>query len=207
MSEQMREALSALKDGEAGELELRRLLKHGDSQEVDQHWRAMHQITDTINGRTTEFHDWDISGRVAMAITDEPSHISQDLATPKAVNWYKPVAGFAVAASVAMAVVLGTQTLMTGDAGLNGGASTLANSSRVYPAQLNNGAVGNMAVSASINSLSPVPGTGLTRAVEVGDLAAEQRLHRYMRQHTEQSALNNGQGMINFARVVSFEAP
>ncbi len=109
MSIQMGEALSALKDGEADELELRRLLKHGDPQEVDQQWRAMHSITDTINGRATVFRDWDISARVAAAIADEPVLSSQASTTAtKGVSWYKPVAGFAVAASVALAVVFGT---------------------------------------------------------------------------------------------------
>ena len=103
-----------------------------------------------------------------------------------------------------MAVVMGTQTLTSG---MQGGApepAIAATSGRVFPAAVNNSAVGFANVNASFSS-SAAPGNGLSRAVLMGDLAAEQRLNRYMLQHTEQSALNNGQGMINFARVASFE--
>ncbi|MCR8923305.1 RseA family anti-sigma factor [Dasania sp. GY-MA-18] len=212
MSEQLREALSALKDGEAEELELRRLLKHGDTQELDQCWRSMHRLTDAMSGgEALAFTQWDISDKVAAAIAQEPAHAVAETASvgeqPKA--WYKPVAGFAVAASVAMAIVVGGQSFINSDAGVTPVVDTLAtanNSGRVYPAQLAASGVGNVTVAATLNQQSIMPGTGLSKAVEQGDLTAEQRLHQYMLEHTEQSALNNGQGMINFARVVSYEA-
>ncbi|WP_019529950.1 sigma-E factor negative regulatory protein [Dasania marina] len=211
MSEQLREALSALKDGETDELELRRLLKQGDTQEQDQHWQSMHRMADVMAGRDGQaFLQWDISAKVAAAIADEPAHnVNETPAAPKiARNWYKPVAGFAVAASVTMAIVLGGQSLMTPNTGLTPAANTLAsgNSGRVYPAQLAANGVGNVTVSATLAQQWPTPGTGLSRAIEKGDLTAEQRLHQYMLEHTEQSSLNNGQGMMNFARVASYEA-
>jgi len=41
----------------------------------------------------------------------------------------------------------------------------------------------------------------------VADLEAQKRLERYMLRHTERAALNNGQGMISYARIVSSESP
>ena len=208
MSEQLREALSALKDGEAEELELRRLLKHGSNPDLDEQWKMMHHLSDAVTGRAPQFAQWDISAKVSAAIADESSYNmaanQQQSAGHK--NWFKPVAGFAVAASVAMAVVMGAQTLTMGTS-LSGGEPAIASTSsgRVFPANISSSAVGSVNVNASFSQAAAVPGSGLSKAVLMGDLAAEQRLDRYMLQHTEQSALNNGQGMINFARVASFE--
>ncbi|MGK0440371.1 MAG: sigma-E factor negative regulatory protein RseA [Pseudohongiellaceae bacterium] len=205
MSEQLREALSALKDGEADELELRRLLKQSESQEIGQQWQMMHHVSEAVAGRAPQFTQWDISGSVAAAIEQESAYEapeSEPLQARKESFWLKPVAGFAVAASVAVAVVLGTQTLTATQTGITGNPAVA--SSRVYPATVSGRSLGSVNVSATISNAS-APGTGLSRAVLMGDLAAEQRLNRYMLQHTEQSSLNNGQGMINFARVASFE--
>jgi sigma-E factor negative regulatory protein RseA len=207
MSEQLREALSALKDGEAEELELRRLLKQGESQDIGRQWQMMHHISDAVSGRAPQFAQWDISGKVSAAIEQESVHQDSTVDQPQTGKdkfWLKPVAGLAVAASVAVAVVLGTQTLTSTQSGFSGGDAVIASSSRVYPASISNSGLGSVNVNATFSNAS-APGTGLSKAVLMGDLAAEQRLNRYMLQHTEQSSLNNGQGMINFARVASFE--
>lgn len=216
MSEQLRETLSALKDGEAEELELRRLLKQGDSHEVDEQWKMMHHLSEVVEGRTPQFAQWDISKQVSAAIDEESAH-QTDFTEERESHSFsarllKPFAGFAVAASVALALVFGTQTLNTVEPGLstpisNGG---LASSGRVYPATMSANSLGSVNVNAvSSGSNSPLSNTdtvaSLSKVALKGDLAAEQRLNQYMMQHTEQSALNNGQGMLNFARVASFE--
>lgn len=205
MSEQLRESLSALKDGESDELELRRLLAHDDVDTINHRWQNLHHMGDLIKGQHSEYHQWDISKRVAEVIAGEPSHSSlkyNDSAKQSA--WLKPFAGFAVAASVTLAVVMGSQLFDPAQTGLNP-TSSPAVASRVYPAAISNVSAGNVTVGAQLDSRSPLPDSSLSRRVLMGDLAAEQRLEKYLLQHTEQSALNNGQGMMNFARVSSFE--
>jgi sigma-E factor negative regulatory protein RseA len=71
----------------------------------------------------------DISDSIALALESEPvyadftssaktSNVSEDAATPDnvvAFNWRKPVAQFAIAASVAMFAIVGVNTLPQGD--------------------------------------------------------------------------------------------
>ena len=215
MSEQLRESLSALKDGEAQELELRRLLISDEVDDLNGHWKTLHQFSDVMKGEYSQFHQWDISAKVAEAIIDEPSFSGVESlpeageASKVSPSWLKPFAGFAVAASVTLAVVLGAQLLNPAQTGLIPGNSSMGGAtvaaSRVYPASISNVSLGGVAVGAQLGEGSPLPVPGLSRQVLKGDMAAEQQLDKYLLLHTEQAAFNNGQGMINFARVSGFE--
>jgi sigma-E factor negative regulatory protein RseA len=205
MSEHIHEALSALKDDEAEELELRRLLKHPDTLEVNRQWRNMYQLSDAMSGRPLSFQHWDISGKVSAAIIGDSAFSAPADPLPKSPQrlWLRPMAGFAVAASVAVAVVLGTQTLTHHNLELNTSATpSLAN--RVYPA-LSGRNVSAGGQQTNRTNVANAPVRSNSKGVILGDLAAEQRLQKYMLQHTEQSSLNNSHGMINFARVASFD--
>ncbi|WP_101759301.1 sigma-E factor negative regulatory protein [Oceanicoccus sp. KOV_DT_Chl] len=109
MSEQLQESISALVDGEAQELELRRVLSVDGEEKVSlqQRWSRYHLARDVMHGEDVhgQFRHMDISKQVSMAISEQPAHSST---ASKA--WWQPVAGFAVAASVAAAVVIGVQT-------------------------------------------------------------------------------------------------
>jgi sigma-E factor negative regulatory protein RseA len=68
-------------------------------------------------------------------------------------------------------------------------------SGRVYPAQ-SGPVMGNVPVSAQLSDLAV-----LRPASANPDELAQQRLQHYLLRHTERAALNNGQGLISFARV------
>ena len=101
MTAEDREALSALMDGEAQGLELRRTLKAiaGDRSLRDR-WQRQHCVRDALLGQSPSHTDIDISKGVLQA-----------LETGKPVS-RNPLWSMAVAASVTFAVVMGGQQLL-----------------------------------------------------------------------------------------------
>jgi sigma-E factor negative regulatory protein RseA len=198
MSERLRESVSALMDGEAGELELRRLLTDSDELSVRSSWQSYHRLQVVLKEEPAEFLGWDISERVSSAIEDNSELAGMTSRRPR---WLQPVAGFAVAASVAAAVVMTVGNLNPANSGLGAGQPEML--SRVFPT------TGGLAVSAGGNQarLTPAATPMVLPGVDAqADEDARQRLERYILRHTESAALNNGQGMISFARVASFDA-
>ena len=63
------------------------------------------------------------------------------------------------------------------------------------------------AVPVGFGSAVPAPGGGLQHAGASPDQLAEQRLRLFMADHVQNAALNTNQGMLPYARVVSYEAP
>ena len=110
------ETLSALCDGEAADLELRRLLRDLDGDtETRARWYRYQVTRAALHGEET-FNDPDFAARVRAAVEEEPEHaVSRG-------GWKRAVSSFAVAASVTMAVVLGGQQLavVTSERGVEG---------------------------------------------------------------------------------------
>lgn len=207
--EAIRESVSALMDGEAQELELRRLLSSDNLEAVNDSWQRYHLARDALKGnlRALNLRQLDISRQVSALVASEAVPVVNGRV------WLKPVAGFTVAASVTMAVIFGVQ-------GVNQPLPGAVNS-------FENSPVEGAAVYAS-NRVYPVVGSSLQASAGTGsqtmvnyrntqlpsfavnpasaDLEAQQRLDKYLLRHTENAALNNGQGIISFARVASFES-
>ncbi|MEO0443470.1 MAG: sigma-E factor negative regulatory protein [Pseudomonadota bacterium] len=109
--EQLNESLSALVDGEASELELRRILKSNDP-DVDQQWHRYQVVSHLIRGgvelHNLELHnDVNLSASISAAIADEPALSVQ--AKNKPSRLWSNLGRLSVAASVAGAVVIGVQ--------------------------------------------------------------------------------------------------
>lgn len=189
MNDRLRESVSALVDGEASELELRRMLGSTDSAEVRERWKAYQLTRGALAGDSLQFAHIDLSARVAAAIDAE----SVEAEESGSFAWRKSLAGLAVAATVAAVIVMGGQTLqMSGES-----EAAIADSTkgRVYPAASASApVVHDGALSADFSGISPA-------AAIDPDREAEDRLERFLLQHTERAAGSNGQGMISFARV------
>lgn len=205
MSERLRESVSALMDGEADELELRRLLADSESEAdaIDKTWARYHMIQDVLHGAEQDlsFQQLDISSQVRAAISNEPLLAK---AEKPVSSWLKPVAGFAVAASVAMAVVVGVQQINPVNPGVNSAVNSApVLASRVYPVQ-GSSLQASESTAAVTYQNSPLPGD-IAVSRQVAEREVQQRLEKYMLRHTEQAVLNNGQGMMSFARVANLE--
>ena len=124
MSENLRQSLSALMDGEADELEIRRLLgeldKSGSGQgdELRGSWSRYQQARSVMkNDHAASFSHIDLSQGLAVAIEQEPciatvqtqGEQAPAVQTPMSSlpAWLKPISGMAIAASVAMITVFG----------------------------------------------------------------------------------------------------
>lgn len=106
------ERLSALVDNETDTFETRRLIDELMKSEEDRsQWARYHLIGDSLRGGMTRVAPADFLSRVQEGIAgDEPLHVVET-APPAALRWLKPVAGVGVAATVAVASLLGLQML------------------------------------------------------------------------------------------------
>lgn len=121
MSENLRQSLSALMDGETDELELRRLLGELDKSDLEQGdelrgtWSRYQQARSVIKN---EYHanvaHIDLSQGVAAAIAQEPFVSAVQTSNARSLPaWLKPISAIAVAASVAMLTVFGVSQYET----------------------------------------------------------------------------------------------
>ena len=196
MSEKMRESLSALLDDEANELEIQRIVSQVDSdQELRQTWRRYNLASQVMGGQQQPWQTADISARVRSQIEQEQTGAST---AGLGQRLLRPVASFAVAASVAATVVIGGQQIasLSGADPAAGSAPALAASAS--PVGLVN-SLGATTVQASYGTRS-VPVLQPATRTAYNELA-RQRMERYMQEHAEQAALNTPQGLIPFARV------
>lgn len=219
MSDRLKESISALVDGEAGELELRRIL-NADKADVDDIWLNYQLISDVLSQQATISGEintkkaidetpapafGDISMRVRDAIEQEESLAPEPAQTEKR-EWLKPAGGFAVAASVALTVVFGVRAFNTTSAPDSVFESSNAVASKVYAPDNRAVAVGfgsGVAQPATASASFPVQ-VAAPSTLQANDAETQQRLEEYLMRHTENAALNNGQGIVSFARMVNF---
>ncbi len=211
MNDQFNESISALVDGEADDLELRRLLnqlKHAapeESQALRGRWASYHRMGAALRGEAGAVPvDEGFSASVAAAIAqldNDPLEAGQsaavagaspavDAAAEAAVLAPVPAwKRFAVAASVTLAVLVGYQQLTPDLAGTEP-AIAIAEP----PIGSTAGAVDPAAIAAVADTASPEQAA-----------LAQQRLNEYLLRHTSHAAQQSGQGMIPFARLANFE--
>lgn len=216
--ERVRESVSVLFDGEASELELRRLLGSEPAGLVREAWGDYQLQRDALQSAVDmRFAGLDISARVRAAIAEDAAPAA---AAVGGSRWWRPLASMAVAASVATVVVLGARNFGPGsgfEAGREGSMVAQANVSRVYPS------LGK--VSAGVQPFGPLaagnrlPGTVFPRNELVGksfpavqtvafeaDQSGPQRGPRYLIGPNERPVPGH-QAVINFAKVRLSEGP
>lgn len=195
MSEQLRESMSALMDDEANELELQRLLQQvGDDSELRATWVRYNAVRSVMSGQGVSHLQLDISSRVREAIDSSPQ--STGVKEPLRQRLFRPMASFAVAASVAATVVIGGQQLAQVSGSDAYGGSEIASSAS--PVGLVN-SLGATTVQASYGT-EAIPVLQPAARTAYKELA-RQRMQMYMQEHAEHAALNSPHGLIPFARV------
>lgn len=110
MSRTDKEALSALLDNEADDLELRRLLQDWDKHAADEQadlaasWARFQLVKDVLHGQEVA-RAGSIADRVQAQLVNEAV-----VSKPRFANWQQNMAKFAIAASVAAVFVVGVQS-------------------------------------------------------------------------------------------------
>lgn len=219
------ESLSALMDNEASELELQRVLKASDADsEVKATW-SRYQVARAALHRDLPMLDvGDFAARVSAALEQEETHnLTSTTPQKKAVQWWQNVARFAVAASVAGGVVLFAQNF--GGVASEAPAAVAATSqaevptTAVVPAPSLPAGYHAQPLSARAVGLQTgyesrqqdnrqvifVPLPSSQTAAQVSDDEVRDYLNKLIEEHADNAALNSGQGMLPFARVVLTE--
>lgn len=224
MSERSHEELSALMDGEASDLELRRTLKSLDSDsELLQKWRRYHLSRSVVQGDMKEagsagFAKLDITQAVSAAIEKEAAH---DISLDEKPSWFakvlQPLSSVAVAASVSAMVVFGWQTFQQQGGSIAQTDNIVAqqstqvaptlvastNQQRLAPTTRNQVNSGFVTVSESRSGIQNQP--ALQHEIVRMTVNKNQRLNHYLVSHSGNAALNTASGSMSYTRVVHIE--
>lgn len=188
MNERMNESLSALVDGQCDELEVRRVLNQLDQDpECREKWLRYQMMSALMRDEAVAAID--LSRGIMQALDGEPmDEISAMMHSDEQVNgafnqakksW---LSSAAVAASVTLAVLVGVR----------------------FYADVNDAALVAEATQAPPSTRQVA--THVTPGMDAQQLEQGQKmLQEYLLQHTEHAALSQGRGMMQFARVATFE--
>jgi len=192
-TQRMRESLSAVMDGEANELELERVLRNiGSDTDLRAAWCRYNAARGCMSGERQAHLEIDISQRVRASLEAGSAAARQGLRQ----RLLRPVASFAVAATVAATAVIGGQQFARLGAEDSGAGEPAVAVSVPWTYGTVPGAVPTYA-NHGINEAPTLQYTTRTAYREL----ARQRMGKYLQQHAEHAALNSPQGLIPFARV------
>ena len=182
------EHISALMDGELNEAETGRLL---DQLQRDAGlrtcWARYHLISDALRSDLTGHIKHNVADRVIRALASEPTHLTPRRLTSHPTRLtprlFKPLAGLAMAASIAAVAVISLQTT----------------------APLQNSSPANLAGLSSVSPAAQVAGTAGRSRWSTGRPSVESKLDIYLANHNQYSMSTEMQGMLPYVRIVGYE--
>ncbi len=183
MSEQIREQLSALFDGELAAQEQGLLLARlAQDPTLRRRWSQYQLIGDALRKGLPAQIDPRLADRVMLAIEAWPTH---SVGTAPIVRVLKPLAGLAVAASVAVVAVLAVQQSRAPTPGTAQVATSLPTQSQTY-----------------------VQVQGTRWQAPPGNVQAphiDNRLNEYLVKHSEYATSGGMPGMLPYVRIVGYD--
>lgn len=220
--ERLKESLSVSLDGQASELELRRVLDGISNDDSLRDLAGRYQlIGDAVRGKTNKFAGVDISAGVMAAIEQDegpaqPSVSSSEATEPAADipngnfarRLWSSLGKVAVAASVAAAVIIGVRTSnLTQDVPLLAVHEPTVLTQPVQLAQsgLNDYGAASLRAGNNPESRGNVSPEQLAHAQKLANQATRERFRAYALQHAELSAVGGAQSTLSFARLTSFD--
>lgn len=222
MSEQNRpqtlaESISALMDNQASELELQRILKASEQDaEVKATWSRYQIASSLLRGEQAPVIGSDFAARISAAIDAEEVLIAQPAPAAKQAQqgWFYQLGRVALVASVAGGMVLGVNQFN----GADQASSQIASSTLVVPAPAETAVTLPSGInSPAINTRTVAVQTGYeTRPQEnrrvmfqprqASTAVSDDEVSRYVNQmikaHSDNAAMNSGQGVLPYARVI-----
>lgn len=232
MSEQNRpqtlaESISALMDNQASELELQRILKASEQDaEVKATWSRYQIASSFLRGEQViggQLRDEqvpvissDFAARISAAIDAEEALVAQPAPAAKKAQqgWFYQLGRVALVASVAGGMVLGVNQMNATDPT----ASQIASNTAVAPVAVEPTVTLPSGInSPAINTRTVAVQTGYeTRPQEnrrvmfqprqAGTTVSDEEVSRYVNQmikaHSDNAAMNSGQGVLPYARVI-----
>ncbi len=188
MTDKLNEQVSALLDNELSDTQMASVLtKLSQSHELRQKWDRFHLIGDAMRGEPIQFKATEISERVSQHVESEPAIISRPNkagSSHKKSHWAKPVAGAALAASVATVAVISAPGFL----GLDN------------PDQP-------QLTATNISTTAPVTRHSMsgTRWKNLTEPSMETRLNGYLVDHSEHASPGTGIGVMPYATFVGYD--
>jgi len=181
MSDEIREQLSALADDELNDVEqpllLGRLQRDAELRECLGRYQLIGEVMRGITGTAT----LGVADRVRRALQHDAEGQAPYTSKQESFNWWKPVAGFAVAASVALVAVLTVTSLRET---VPDSVPELASFQEDVPA------VARVNDDEQWNRIEP---------------GIDKRLSGYLVNHNEYAASRGLQGVMPYVRIVGFQ--
>lgn len=199
INEHTKTSLSALFDGEANELEMRRLLSQADNNpEITDTWRRYSAIRSVLRDEPVGGVDLSRHVRAALEndhdsapITEQPMTEPSDaverahVETPKHSGVWRLLSSGAIAASVALAVLFGARVLLDNPTS--------------QPAVAKQTPL-------ALPSSEPLVNEEDIAFSDEQMLEAQRKLQSYVLQHAESSAVSSERTMMPFARAARFDS-
>jgi sigma-E factor negative regulatory protein RseA len=223
MSEQNRpqvlaESISALMDNQASELELQRILKASEQDaEVKATWSRYQIASALLRGEQAPIVMSDFAARISAAIDEEDALVAQPSSTSKPQQgWWYQLGRVALVASVAGGMVLGVNQFN----GTSQDANQIASSTVVAPTPVDTTVSLPSGInSPMINTRTVAVQTGYEtrpqenrrvmfqpRQANTNTVVSDEEVSRYVNQmikaHSDNAAMNSGQGVLPYARVI-----
>ena len=225
MSEQNRpqslaESLSALMDNQASELELQRILKASEQDpSVKATWARYQMTSSVLRGEPTHLVLPDFAARISAAIDEEDAHVAAESSVPSQTSeskqgWRYQLGRLALVASVAGGMIVGVQELSVGGAVATQvatapvAAPVSSEPAISLPSGINSPAINTRTVAAQTGyEARPQE----TRRVQFqprqsNSAVSDEEVSRYVNQmiqvHSDNAAMNSGQGVLPYARVI-----
>lgn len=192
MSNDKTEQLSALMDGELDVIEIGHAFKtlcSDNAAEEKARWHRYHLIGDALKNNLPPVIKHDLSSRVSAALADEPTVLAPRKLKQHWRRVARPLAGAAIAASVASISIVGLRLVLPEQAMVN-----------------------NLASTAPIEGM-PLPRDGVSTVSETTGAPAlkvderESRLNSYLVNHSEFAMPAGIQALPPYMRVVGYGSP
>ena len=176
MSKETREHISSLMDGEISREASRFLVRRlGSDDELCATWARYHVVRDCLRHQDGGFAQEDLCSRVNQVLE---SDVRQDMPRSSLARWLKPVAGVAVAASVALVAVMA-----------------------VAPGQAPSiESAGNVAETSAVQAFTSPQ--GLSSANVSTQAVSSQQMNPYLLRHYQVTGGSNGRGFVTFVPVL-----
>lgn len=213
VSDTLQESLSGLMDGEISELELRRLLKANDDdfQVLRNQWSRYHSASAANRSDdAVGFANVDLSLAISSAIEEEPTYGEKPANVAKKStirHMWSGVGRFAIAASVAGAVVLGVQFSPSGLDNQIVDSNPVTLPSTSAPSSFGQGIPSDTVVSTVSNETMPSAVNEQRSPITLNNdtkeqlKQAEEQVNRLMLEHAQNASQNTQQGVLPYARV------
>jgi sigma-E factor negative regulatory protein RseA len=210
------ESLSALMDNQASELELQRILKASEQDvNVKATWARYQTASAVIRGEQTAIALPDFAARISAAIADEEVYSSdkvKDFKQDAKKGWFYQLGRVALVASVAGGMIVGVQQI--NQPGLQSAeiakveVAPTAAPVVSLPSGINGPVINtrNVAVQTGYETRPQESRRVTFQPRQAGSTISDEEVTRYVNQmikaHSDNAAMNSGQGVLPYARVI-----